>query len=333
MKILCYGDTHWSLYSSIIRTRGRKYSTRLENLIQSINWAESLARETFCDMIVCLGDFFDKAELNAEEITALNELVWADMPHKFLVGNHEMGKNDLSLSTAHLLSLCDNVEVIDTPTLEFNAKTRYNLVYLPYILEEDRKPMNHYVRGNNNIIFSHNDIKGIQMGKFISSEGFDIEDIQKNCDLFLNGHLHNGSKVADKIINCGNLTGQNFSEDAFTYSHSAYIVDTDDLSVAVYDNPYAFDFYKLDFSDKAFEPINVSDNAVVVVNVKAEDYEACKDWIEANGIIGRILITRTAVEGNKEDLILETDHISQFKSFIFNMMGTDEIILSELSKL
>lgn len=333
MKILCYGDTHWSLYSSIIRTRGRKYSTRLENLIQSINWAESLARETFCDMVVCLGDFFDKAELNAEEITALNELIWADIPHKFLVGNHEMGKNDLSLSTAHLLSLCDNVDVIDTPIIEFNAKTRYNLVYLPYILEEDRKPMNHYVRGDNNIIFSHNDIKGIQMGKFISSEGFDIEDIQKNCKLFLNGHLHNGSKVADKIINCGNLTGQNFSEDAFTYSHSAYIVDTDDLSVAVYDNPYAFDFYKLDFSDKAFEPINVSDNAVVVVNVRAEDHEKCKDWIEANGIIGRILITRTAIESNKQDLILETDHISQFKSFISNMMGTDEIILSELSKL
>lgn len=333
MKICCYGDVHWSLHSSIIRSRGNKYSTRLENLITSVNWAERLAQEVGCDMVVCLGDFFDKAELNAEEITALKELVWADMPHKFLVGNHEMGKNDLSLSTAHLLSLCDNIEVIDTPTIEVNAKTRYNLVYLPYILEEDRKPISHYVRGDNNIIFSHNDLKGVQLGRFVSVDGFDIEDIQKNCNLFLNGHLHNGSKVADKIINCGNLTGQNFSEDAFTYSHSAYIIDTDDLSVAVYDNPYAFDFYKLDFLDRAFEPINVSDNAVVVVNVKAEDYEACKDWIEANGIIGRIIVNRVQSENVKEELSLSVDHIEQFKKFVLDTLGTDDIVLSELSNL
>ena len=71
MKILIVGDVHWSTYSSIVRSRGKKYSTRLENLINSVNWAERIADEENCDRIIYLGDFFDKADLTAEEITAL----------------------------------------------------------------------------------------------------------------------------------------------------------------------------------------------------------------------------------------------------------------------
>ena len=33
MKILFYADPHWSTTSSIVQSRGKKYSTRLENLI------------------------------------------------------------------------------------------------------------------------------------------------------------------------------------------------------------------------------------------------------------------------------------------------------------
>ena len=88
MKILVVGDVHWSQYSSILRKRGEKYSYRLENLIQSVNWAEQLAYETNCELIVYLGDFFDRAEINSEEISALKEIVWASKPHYFLVGNH-----------------------------------------------------------------------------------------------------------------------------------------------------------------------------------------------------------------------------------------------------
>lgn len=334
MKICCYGDVHWSLYSSIVRSRGNKYSTRLENLITSVNWAERLAQEVGCDMIVGLGDFFDKAELNSEEITALGEIKWASIPHKFLVGNHEMGKNDLSMSTTHLFSLCENMEVIDTPIIKVVAETDYNLVFLPYILEEDRKPISHYVSGDKNIVFSHNDLKGIQLGKFVSVEGFDVDEIKSHCSVFLNGHIHNGGLVEKKVINCGNLTGQNFSEDAFEYGHCAYVLDTDDLSIAVYDNPYSLNFYKLDFSDKDFAPpIILPGEPVVVVNVRQEDYQKCKDWIDSSGIIGRIIVNKLQSENVKEELSLSVDHIEQFKKFVLDTLCTDDIVLSELSNL
>lgn len=74
MKILLYTDVHVSEFSSIIRSMGEKYSTRLENLIASINWAEKIATENNCDEIICLGDFFDKPELNSSELTAMKEI-------------------------------------------------------------------------------------------------------------------------------------------------------------------------------------------------------------------------------------------------------------------
>ena len=109
MKIGIVGDIHWSKYSSILRSRGKKYSKRLENCIESINWAEDTTRD--CDMVVYLGDFFDNESLKSEEITALSEIKWNKLPHKFLVGNHELGLNDLSFSSAHIFDLHDK-EVI-----------------------------------------------------------------------------------------------------------------------------------------------------------------------------------------------------------------------------
>ena len=57
MKICCFGDTHWSEYSSILRSMGEKYSTRLENLIKSVNWVFNTALEKKCD------------ELSAQQMT------------------------------------------------------------------------------------------------------------------------------------------------------------------------------------------------------------------------------------------------------------------------
>ena len=45
------------------------------------------------------------------------------------------------------------------------------------------------------------------MGQFKSTEGYNVQDIDANCDLFINGHLHNGEKITKKIINIGNISG------------------------------------------------------------------------------------------------------------------------------
>lgn len=209
MKILFYTDPHFCQYSSLIRGRGNKYSIRLENEIKSINWAEQLAVDNHCNEIICGGDFFDTATLNAEEITALNDIQFANyIHHTFIVGNHEIGLNNDIFSTAHIFS-CFDFDVIDKPTT-IRVDGLHDIMLLPYILESNRSTIGEYCESlniKNPIIFSHNDIAGIQMGQFMSTVGFNIDDIENNCTIFINGHLHNGQKITNKIINVGNLTG------------------------------------------------------------------------------------------------------------------------------
>lgn len=339
-KICIWGDVHLSTYSSILRKRGQKFSLRLENCIQSINWVEQLSQNLRCDLTVCLGDFFDQAELTAEEITALNDISWNDIHKYFIVGNHEMSRSTLSMSTAHLFKLIPNVHVIDKPLCP-SCISDADLFFIPYILEENRKPLIEYMKKSDfrrytgkQIVFSHNDISGIQMGKFISKQGFLISEIEDNCDLFLNGHIHNGSQISKKIINVGNLTGQNFSEDAFMYDHVALILDTNTLQCDVYENPYAVNFYKI-------EDINTVDlstlkNAVLTVRCKQSECDTVRCKLD---LCENILEYRLLVQPEFsicEDRSIETfsiDHLSEFYNYCVKQLGSDPVVVDELNYL
>ena len=332
MKIGIIGDIHFSEYSSILRRRGIRYSNRLENCVASINWAEEVTAE--CDQVIYLGDFFDKSSLNAEEITALNHIIWNDSYHRFLVGNHEMGINSLIFSSAHIFN-DKRREVIDKPYLAYFDEG-IDLVFIPYVLEEDRIPIEVMFPkrpGSDDIkrvIFSHNDISGIQMGKFVSNTGFSIEAIEDNCDLFFNGHIHNGMPVTDKIINVGNLTGQNFSEDGFIYSHNIFILDTETMKYEVIRNPYAINFYKIENIDDLYKV----ENAVVTIKVAPDEVERAKQIMEEVGVIA----SRVLIDYSKSIDDIETDterftvdHLDEFKKFIYQRLegNVDSTLLKE----
>lgn len=336
-KLLLYSDNHWCKYSSIVRSMGSKYSTRLENQIESINWAEKLAVENNCNAVMMLGDFFDSQQLDAMELTALQEIEWADLPHYILCGNHEQGSSDMKFSSAHLFNLKGRLHVIDKPsTQNFDG---CEVCFLPYMLEADRKSLNDYFNESKGkrVILSHNDLKGIQLGPYLTQTGFSVEEIQNNCDLFINGHLHNGGKVADKIINIGNLTGQNFSEDASKYDHVAFILDTDTLQVAVYENPYALNFYKLDLTQLVDSPQIVDfptlkQNAVISVKCYNKDLEHYKEVFK-NVLASRFIIEQEVKESTNNQEVLTVDHLQKFKEYIIQELGSSEEVLMELDEV
>ena len=74
MRILLFTDLHMCPQASIINKWGTKYPKRLENCIETVNWLERKAEELKCDLIISLGDFFDKPDLSSETITACNEI-------------------------------------------------------------------------------------------------------------------------------------------------------------------------------------------------------------------------------------------------------------------
>ena len=344
MKICIYTDNHYAQYSSILRNRGSKYSVRLENQIESLNWVEELSAQKKCDRVVCLGDFFDKPELNAEELTALKSIKWnKDVAHMFLVGNHEMGSNDLEYSSSHVF---ESLGFQSIKYVDYEKIGNAGIIYLPYLLKDRRATLKQYKedltydnQAEKYIVFSHNDIAGIRYGQYLSKDGFDIQDIYDNCDLFINGHLHNQTQINDKTINLGNLTGQNFSEDATKYSHCAAILDTETLKLELINNPYAFDFFKFDIDTQDQLDANLDlCKGYSVVTVKVPDtmlVETRQKLVEKSNIVQfRVItkVTKNTKAGSIEELV-KVDHIQQFKDYCVQHIDNTEVLIDELSKL
>lgn len=328
---MIYGDVHWCESSSIIRGMGDKYSKRLENLINSVSWVEETAYANKCDLIIMLGDFFDKSILTAQEISALNEISWTDIKKIFITGNHEIGRADRTFSTIDLFDSFPNSEVISQMT-EMTIADKHCL-FIPYYLEKDRPELTGYY----DYIFSHNDILGLQMGQFISQDGFDIEQIAKCCKYFFNGHIHNGMFVGQNIINIGILSGQNFSEDALTYSHNVCILDTVTDDLKFFENPYAFNFYKLGLvkSVDEFKSLKLKDNAVVSITIDQDNTELKYFMENFKNIVSKRVIYEVSTDHVDIDTeqFQSVDYIQQFVQFIKDNMDVTSIVEEELSKV
>lgn len=334
-KMLIVGDVHWSTYSSILKSRGSKCSTRLERLIASINWCEQLALDKGCESILYLGDFFDKPELVGEEITMLNAIQWNPLKHYFIVGNHESDVASLEYNSTEALRK-NGFEIIAKPTIIDN------MVLLPYITEDSRLPLKDYLQNTNKpIVFSHNDIKGIRYGKYESKTGFGIKEIEDLTSLYINGHLHNGAWVTEKILNLGILSGLNFGEDAFTYAHNVMVLDIDDLSYELIENPHAINFYKIEIDKQ--EDIDlikgIKNHAVLSIKCNNIFKDEVKQMLDNSPkvLTYKLIIY---VESDSSDTSNESnvelgglDYIEKFKEFIIDNIGSDAIVMEELEEV
>ena len=339
MKFCIFSDNHFCSYSSIIRSRGKKFTTRLENQIDSLNFVERTAEKEGCDYIVCLGDFFDRSDLNAEETTCLKEISWSKIPHYFLVGNHEIGVSNNSFNTAEIFNFLENSYVISEPAMPISNE---NILFLPYQVEDSRKNLLEYVskfstNQDNLIIFSHNEIAGISYGAYTSKIGFSVGEIENSCRLFLNGHLHNNQWVTDKILNVGNLTGQNFSEDALKYDHFIIILDTDNNTIVQLVNPFAFNFYSVDLSNSTQSTVNnflanMKNNAVLSATVTEKQKDELLSLIQGGTVTYKITTKREIQTTVKKD-IQTISHTDKFRSFILEKLGADDIVMSELEAI
>ena len=270
------------------------------------------------------------------------------MPHYFIVGNHEITKDDLSMNSMNALSKYGMV--INEPSmLKIYTICGINLYIIPYIDEDNRKSLRETMLEANpdyqningkNVIFSHNDIAGIRYGAYVSESGFSISEIENNCDLYLNGHLHNTQWITNKILNVGNLSGQNFTEDAFKYKHYAYVLDTETLEITPFENPYAINFYKVEINE--VEDLSILDtlkNACVSLTIKERLIDNVKDKLKS---CSNIITHRTIVvpnnDGvmettNSDELLGKVNHLDKFNEFILSNLGNFEIVNYELEKI
>lgn len=341
MKILLYTDNHFCEKASIIQGYGQKYSKRLENQIESVNWAEKLADDQNCSMIICLGDFFDKPDLNQYEITAAKDIKWSTLPHYFLVGNHESGVSCLDYSSTKFLE-GDHRTIVSTPT-QILAESA-ELAFLPYVIESERKPLSEVFKttsAKHRILLSHNDIKGIRLGPVESKVGYEINELESIADICINGHLHNGQKISSKVINLGNLTGKDFGEDARKYAHNVMIIDTDTLKYELIENPFAYNFYKLEINKEKDLSILASLKNRAVLSIKCKDtlvdnLKLAISKYKENIAESRIIITRDTVspEIKANTVSLHTgDHLQKLVNYCKEHLDNTDILEYELGEL
>ncbi len=342
MKILFFTDLHMCPRASIINKWGIEYPVRLENCIESMNWVEQMAEKLKCDYIVNLGDFFDKPELSSETITASKAIKWSNIMHYSLVGNHDASTSSLTFNSVNSF-LDDRHQIITEPRVLMLDDC--DLCFLPYIVECDRKPLKEYFsnldKNKPRVILSHNDISGIQMGPVMSRVGFSLEEIEANCDLFINGHLHNGQALTPKIINLGNLTGKDFGEDASKYSHNIAILDTQTLEISYLENPHAFNFYKIQINNETDLNLlqNLKNNAVVSLKCTSKLLEVTKQTLETlkdRILESRIIVVKdynTAEPADKDILDLSVDHLARFIECCRTTIESSTILEEELAEV
>lgn len=342
MKLFILTDTHFCANSSIIRGHGDRYTMRLENCIQTQNWAERKAEELNCDYIIHLGDYFDRSSLTDQEITAAQDIEWSQtIPHIFLVGNHESGDNNLQYSSTKILQGPGREIIYEPESRDFD---NVELCFLPYIVEYNRRPLEEYfgIKPNKTrIILSHNDISGIQLGPIISKSGFSIEEIENNCDLFINGHLHNGQLISEVILNLGNITGKDFGENAAKHSHRAMVIDTDSGDASYIENPYAYNFYKLDIdTEEDLDNLDtLKNNAVLSLKVKEQLMTSVIDKLDtlSNIVDTRIVMVRDIISDNQTTeevaLSLGVDHITKFTEYCKANLEITPVLEAELAEV
>jgi DNA repair exonuclease SbcCD nuclease subunit len=339
MKILLFTDLHMCPQASIINKWGTKYPKRLENCITTVNWLEQKAEELGCDYIISLGDFFDKPDLSSETITACNDIKWSWIMHYHLVGNHDASNSSLMFNSANCLRADGHVIISQPQVLMLDD---CDICFLPYITECDRKPLAEYFPARfddrHRVILSHNDISGIQLGPVMTKTGFSIEEIEANCDLWVNGHLHNGQALTSKVINLGNATGKDFGEDALLYKHNIAILDTQTMSIEYIENPHAYNFYKIqiDCESDILCLSQLKNNAVVSIKCTQDLVEKVRQKIEetSNIIESRVILIRQYEESAEAtELDLTVDHLARFIECCKATIENSTILDEELSEI
>ena len=345
MKILFFSDVHWSTTSSIVRERGIKYSIRLERLIDSMSWVNQLAVDENCAMMICAGDMFDKPICTDEEITAIQEVKWNDLPCYFLCGNHESSVADLKYNSVNLLKK-DNHIIITDPIL-LNVLPDLQINFIPYITEAERQPIENYITDDydrnkaTQLLVCHSEIQGLNYGGFTSKAGFSIEEFEDNFDLILNGHLHNGGWISDSVINLGSLTAQNFTNDSAAYKYGCWILDTNNYSIKFIENPYSLNFYKLDIFSNDFSTINkLKNNAVLSIKCAPEVSILLKEYLQkqSNVLAYRLLLAKpdgemVSASEALDSKLLAVDHIQKFIEFCTEKLDNTEILQKELAEI
>lgn len=212
-KIAIYGDAHITKKMNTLQDR---WNTSVISIFQNLYSEFESANVEYA---VCLGDFFDKAVLEAKSVTLVMQVLdivnKSTFPTFFLLGNHEIDSHQNNI--LEYLSEYQNI----FPVTEL--KHIESMTFIPYNVDIDEVPED-FLRDS--YVFTHHDIYGSELanGKLKASFGIDPNVFSISKFVF-NGHIHLASRLGN-IYNVGSILKSQHGELRKYENPQYYILDT-----------------------------------------------------------------------------------------------------------
>ena len=202
--------------------------------------------------VICLGDTFDKRKsINFNSFDAAREM-WFDplrergVQMTMLVGNHDIYyKNTLRINAPELLlGEYDNIDVITSPSERNFGDVR--ILLLPWICDENGDRTTDAIESSSaSVCMGHLELNGFEALPGHTMEHGDDPSVFSKFDLVCSGHFHMKSRK-NQINYLGNPYQLYWND--YGQRRGFHILNTDNLSLKFYKNPYTI-FNKIYYDD------------------------------------------------------------------------------------
>lgn len=245
-KIVLSTDYHLKFHSVFDHMTDSGLPSRLDEIMQSIDWASDFGKKHKAEYFLSLGDVFDSPErLNTKEGLAIAELfrkIGKKYSNKtfFIPGNHDC----LSANHNILDLFSDTINVFSEPTYVDIPGAR--LFFLPYIRESEDvyakiEEFKKKACLGRKYLFAHfwdDSVMGVDPDA-IKLNKIDLSFFDR---VFL-GHYHVPSQNKDsKVIYLGTLLNKKFNE---TGPKGCWILDLENNKVSFHINPNSPEFFSV----------------------------------------------------------------------------------------
>lgn len=250
MKILLITDQHFGVRNdnlAFVEKYRQFYSTVVLPFIEAYGIKH----------VISLGDTFDKRKsVNFNSLDAAKDMWFTPLSNlgvrlHMLVGNHDIYyKNTLRINAPRqLLGEYDNIVVHDRPsTVKFDGR---DVLLLPWICDDNRDDTFREIADSSaDVCLGHLEFNGFESIPGFAMTGAMDPAIFSKFKKVLSGHFHHRSSKGN-VTYLGNPYQLYWND--YGCKRGFHILDTDDLSLTFYRNPYPT-FHKIFYNDTSELP-------------------------------------------------------------------------------
>jgi DNA repair exonuclease SbcCD nuclease subunit len=270
MKILLIGDTHFRFqlpYATAVADARRGEWESVKNKIIEVSKT--------CEVAVFLGDVFNSkhnhSSVNTELVSFLNKFP-ETMPIHLIAGNHERFGHDTALDFITEFNH-PNWTVYKDPTGPVNLGSGKTAMFLPYMTPGTVNAANNEEARDNvmamlkpaDYLFHHHIVESTKWEGGDSSVVNELvlpATVADNYSMVFGGHIHQPSKVNDKVWVVGNI----FTNEVGEHEKFIFILDTDTNTVEKIKLPLR-GIYKVEITAGQNIPTDIPDQSIVKVTV------------------------------------------------------------------